>query len=67
MAFHPSGRWLLASSNDQTVRVYDGSLKEAATFDWEVGPVRRVAFSPDGMRAAAAGKTGRVALWDFDA
>jgi WD40 repeat protein len=66
VAFHPTGRWLLASSNDQTVRVYDLSLKEVTTFDWEVGPVRRVAFSPDGMQAAAAGKTGKVALWDFD-
>ncbi len=28
--------------------------------------VDALVFSPDGMRAAAAGKTGRVALWDFD-
>jgi hypothetical protein len=48
------------------VRVFDTSLKEAASFEWEVGPARCVAFSPDGMRAAAAGKTGRVVLWDFD-
>jgi WD40 repeat protein len=66
VAFHPSGRFLLASSNNQTVRVYDLALAELASFDWEVGPVRRVAFSPDGMTAAAAGKTGRVVLWDFD-
>lgn len=67
VAFHPSGRWLLASSNNQAVRVLDAAtLAEVATFDWEVGPVRAVAFSPDGMRAAAAGKAGRVVVWDFD-
>ncbi len=67
VAFHPSGRALAASSNHQTVRVFDAaSMAELAAFDWEVGPVRRLAFAPDGQRAAAAGKTGRVVIWDVD-
>jgi WD40 repeat protein len=67
VAFHPSGRVLAASSNHETIRVFDAaSLAEVATFDWQVGPVRRVAFAPDGMRAAAAGKTGKVVVWDVD-
>jgi WD40 repeat protein len=66
VAFHPSGRFLMASSNNETVRIFDTSLSEVASFDWEVGRVRRVAFSPDGMRAAAAGQSGDVVVWDFD-
>jgi WD40 repeat protein len=67
VAFHPSGRVLAASSNHETVRVFDSpTLAEREAFDWEVGPVRRVAFAPDGLRAAAAGKTGRVVVWDVD-
>jgi WD40 repeat protein len=67
VAFHPSGRWLAASSNHETVRLFDAAtLAEVGAFDWEVGPVRRLAFAPDGQRAAAAGKTGRVVVWDVD-
>jgi WD40 repeat protein len=65
VAFHPSGRILAVSSNNETVRLLDArTLVEVMSFDWEVGPVRRIVFSPDGMRAAAAGKTGRVVVWD---
>src|SRR5262249_30643918 len=67
VAFHPSGRWLAASSNHETVRVFDAAtLAEVAAVDWNVGAVRRIAFAPDGMRAAAAGKTGKVVVWDVD-
>jgi WD40 repeat protein len=67
VAFHPSGKVLAASSNHETVRLFDAAtLAEEAAYDWEVGPVRRVAFAPDGQRAAAAGKTGRVVIWDVD-
>ena len=67
VAFHPSGQFLMASSNNQTVRFYSvPDLAETAAFDWEIGPVPRVAFAPDGMRAAAAGRTGKVVVWDMD-
>jgi WD40 repeat protein len=67
VAFHPSGKVLAASSNHETVRLFDAAtLAEVAAYDWEVGPVRRLAFAPDGQRAAAAGKTGRVVVWDVE-
>src|SRR5438067_1212625 len=46
VAFHPSGRLLAASSNNETVRLFDAAtLTQTAAFDWLVGPVRRIAFA----------------------
>jgi WD40 repeat protein len=66
VAFHPSGQYLLVSCNDSTVRLHDMDLHEVAAYDWEIGAIGRVAFSPDGMRAAAGNKTGTAVIWDFD-
>jgi WD40 repeat protein len=67
LAFHPSGRFLAATSNDAAVKFYDtatGTLAQA--FDWDIGRVRSVAFSPDGMLAAAGGDRGKIVVWDVD-
>jgi WD40 repeat protein len=66
LAFHPSGRYLAASSNDGMVKVYDTDTWTSHAFHWEVGRMRSVAFSPDGMLAAAGTDKGRIILWDFD-
>jgi len=67
LAFHPSGRYLAATSNDATVKLYDtSSWQMAHAFDWGVGRLRSVAFSPDGTLAAAGGDNGKVVVWDFD-
>ena len=67
LAFHPSGRYLAATSNDTTVKLYDTATWEVAkTFAWNVGRLRSVAFSPDGMLAAVGSDTGKIVVWDVD-
>jgi hypothetical protein len=67
LAFHPSGRFLAATSNDATVKLYDTSnWSLATTYTWDVGRMRSVAFSPDGLLAVAGSDTGKVVVWDVD-
>lgn len=67
VAYHPSGNYLAATSNDETVLIYDTtSWKLARTFTWDIGRMRSVAFSADGMLAAAGGDKGKVVVWDVD-
>jgi WD40 repeat protein len=67
LAFHPSGRYLAAASNDATVKFYDTTTWAVAhTFSWTIGQMRSIAFSRDGTLAAAGSDTGKVVLWDVD-
>jgi WD40 repeat protein len=67
LAFHPSGRFLAATSNDNTVKLFDtGTWKMASAFNWNIGRLHSLAFSPDGMLAAAGGDKGKIVLWDVD-
>lgn len=64
LAVSPDLRLLGAGSRDGLVRLWDTATNRlVAEYDWGVGEVRAVAFSPDGTTAAAAGKTGLV-VWD---
>lgn len=66
-AFHPSGQFMMAASNDATVKLYDTrSWAVARTFTWEIGRMRSVAFSADGTLAAAGSDSGKVVVWDVD-
>jgi WD40 repeat protein len=65
IAFHPSGQWLAATSNDETVKFYDTETWQLAkTFAFRIGRMRSIAFSPDGTLAAAGSDTGQVVIWD---
>jgi hypothetical protein len=67
LAFHPSGRFLAATSNDATVKLYDTETWTVSkTYSWKIGKLRSVAFSPDGLLAAAGSDTGRIVVWDVD-
>jgi WD40 repeat protein len=67
IAFHPSGKYLAATSNDATVKLFDTTTWDVArTFTWDVGKMRSTAFSPDGTLAAAGSDTGKVVVWDVD-
>ncbi len=67
IAFHPSGKYLAATSNDATVKLFDTTTWEVSrTFTWDIGKMRGIAFSPDGMLAAAGSDSGKVVVWDVD-
>jgi WD40 repeat protein len=67
IAFHPSGQYLAATSNDETVKLYDTATWQIArTFTWKIGRLRSVAFSPDGTRAAVGSDKGQIVVWDVD-
>jgi WD40 repeat protein len=67
IAYHPSGRFLAATSNDKTVKLYDAATGlQTKAFTWDIGRTRSIAFSPDGLLAAAGSDTGKVVVWDVD-
>lgn len=66
-ALHPSGKYLAATSNDATVKLYDTTTWDVArAFTWEIGKMRSVCFSPDGTLAAAGSDRGQAVVWDVD-
>ncbi len=67
LAYHPSGRYLFATSNDETVHVFDTTTWERVTrFTWQIGKLKAVAVSADGTLAAAGGDNGDIVIWDVD-
>jgi WD40 repeat protein len=67
LAFTPDGRRLVTVSNDETVRLWDAATwNEIEGYEWKIGKLGCVAVSPDGMRMAAGGHTGKVVVWDVD-
>lgn len=66
LAWSPDGR-TLAIGVGPTVRLLDAdTLAEVRAFDWGMGNVRGIAFSPDGLRAAVSGDAGKGWVTVFD-
>lgn len=66
-AFHPGGRHLATVSNDRGVIFWDTETwRPTKSFDWHEGRMRSLAFSPDGLVAAAGSDTGHVVLFDVE-
>jgi WD40 repeat protein len=68
-AIHPIRPLVAAVQCDQAlVKFFDAATgKTAAKFDWKLGEMRSVAFSPDGSLAAAGSTGGKIVVWDVDA
>ncbi len=67
LAYHPSDRFLYATSNDETVHVFDTTTWDRVRrFTWQLGNLKAVTLSPDGTLAAAGGDHGDVIIWDVD-
>jgi WD40 repeat protein len=67
LAFHPSGHYLFATSNDTTTHVFNTHTWERiGRFTWQIGRLKAVAVSPDGTLAAVGGDGGDIVIWDVD-
>jgi WD40 repeat protein len=66
LAIHPEGRLLATGGDVPNVSLWTLDGQARGNFDWGVGKVRGVAFSRDGMTAAVAGSSGKLAVWDVE-
>ena len=67
VAVHPGGATLAGITGDNGVSLFDlasGGLLR--TYDWQVGPLEHVAFTPDGTRCVVAGSSGKVLIFDVE-
>jgi WD40 repeat protein len=66
-AFHPSGRYLAVGGQAGPIEFVDTTTwQPVVAYDWKFQRCYGVAFSPDGMLAAAGSDKGRVVVWDVD-
>jgi WD40 repeat protein len=66
--FHPTRPILAAIQRGQTlVKFLDTATgKPVSKFQWKLGEMKSVCFSPDGTLAAAGSAKGKIVVWDVD-
>jgi tricorn protease-like protein len=64
-AFDPEGRTLYVGYDDG-IRVYDTQTWSLLKmYQWDIGGVMRLTFTPDGLCGVAGGSQGQVVVWDL--
>jgi WD40 repeat protein len=68
LAFHPDCKTMAMIHGGPTlVKVYDvPTLRLRHKYQWKVGPLNSVAYSPDGLLGAAGSQEGKVVVWDVE-
>jgi WD40 repeat protein len=67
VAFAPGRHMLAVVSKAGIVEFCDPADSRLITkFDWQIGPLRSVAFSPDGLTCAAGNYDGQIVVWDLE-
>ncbi len=67
VAIHPGGAILAGLSSDDVVSLFDiksGGLLRS--YDWKIGKLQCVAFTPDGTGCAVGNSRGKVLLFDVE-
>ena len=57
--------WLISSSLDGTIYLWDGSTDQPQMLTDEPAPITAIALSPDRRRLLSGGRDGRLKLWDL--
>ena len=64
--FDPTGRFVFASSMDQSIQRWDLETDQHTTFSGHESWLRGIGFSGDGKQVFSGGYDGRLCFWDRD-
>ncbi len=63
VSYSPNGHYLLTSSTDDTMRVWDAATGQLLQVDHDVSAIGEPSFSPDGQLVAGANKNTQIRVW----